>query len=313
MNLRIKVALAFLAVYLIWGSTYLAIRVAIETIPPFLMAGTRFVVAGLILYVLSTLRSSGSPSLSHWNRAFVIGGLMLLGGHGAVVWAEQWIPSGLVSLLVATMPLWMALMEWLHGGVKPNGRVAGGLFLGFAGVVLLVGGVEALGESQVDFAGAILVVFGAFLWANGSLFSRSAKLPSSQLLATAMEMIAGGLLLLLASLLAGEWNRVRLDLVSMRSIVAWIYLVVFGALVGFTCYIWLLKVTASARVSTYAYVNPIVAMFLGWALVNEPITLRNVFAAVIILSSVVVITTYRAREKIDKETENEKLSNDLKG
>jgi drug/metabolite transporter (DMT)-like permease len=226
---------------------------------------------------------------------------MLLGGHGAVVWTEQWVPSGLVSLLVATVPLWMVFLDWFSGGAKPSVRIVAGVVLGFVGVVLLVGGVESLGASSVDFIGAGLVMFGAFLWANGSLYSRSAKLPSSQLLATAMEMIAGGLLLLAASLVAGEWTRIRLDQVSLRSMLSWVYLVIFGALIAFTCYIWLLKVTTPARVSTYAYVNPIVAMFLGWSFANEPITTRNVLAALIILASVIAITTYQTQEKITKE------------
>jgi drug/metabolite transporter (DMT)-like permease len=297
-SLRGKLVLAFLAVYLIWGSTYLAIRVAEETLPPFFMAGTRFVVAGLILFAWVKLRGvSPRESKSHWGSALVVGGLMLMGGHGAVVWAEQWVPSGLVSLLVATVPLWMAFSYWLQGGSKPSLRVAGGLVLGFAGVVLLVGSLEDLGNANVGLIGGVVVVFGAFLWANGSLYSRSGKLPSSPLLATAMEMIAGGTLLLVASFVTGEWMRIRLDLVSMRSLIAWVYLVAFGALVAFTCYIWLLKTCSPSRVSTYAYVNPIVAMFLGWALAQEPITARNTLAAVTILASVIIITTRQTQEK----------------
>jgi drug/metabolite transporter (DMT)-like permease len=287
---------AFLAVYIIWGSTYLAIRFVEESLPPFFMAGTRFLLAGAILYIWARVRGDLKETRSDWGRAFVIGGLMLLGGHGAVVWAEQWVPSGLTSLLVGTVPLWMAFSDWLWNRRKPSLRVAGGLVLGFAGVALLVGGVESLGASSVDVAGAAIVVFGAFLWANGSLYSRSAKFPSSSLLGTALEMVAGGVLLLVASLVAGEWGRVRLDLVSARSLVAWVYLVVFGALVAFTCYIWLLRVSSPSRVSTYAYVNPIVAMLLGWAMANEPITTRNTLAAAIILVSVVIITTYQSKD-----------------
>lgn len=294
--LEAKVAAAFLAVYLIWGSTYLAIRFAIESLPPFFMAGTRFLLAGVIIYVLCKLRDSLHESRGDWGRAFVVGGLMLLGGHGAVIWAEQWVASGLTSLLVGTVPLWMALMEWGWNRHKPSLRVASGLVLGFAGVALLAGGVEGLGASSVDIAGAAIIVFGAFLWANGSLYSRSSRFQNLGLLGTGLEMVAGGVLLLMASLVTGEWSKVWLDTVSTRSLVSWVYLVMFGSLVGFTCYIWLLKVVSTAKVSTYAYVNPIVAMFLGWALANEPITARNLVAAIIILASVVVITTYRARE-----------------
>jgi len=273
--LRFQIAAAFAAVYLIWGSTYLAIRFVIETLPPFFMAGTRFLIAGLFLYVLARWRSNSQASLSHWGTAFVVGGFMLLGGHGAVVLAEQWIPSGLTSLLIATVPLWMGLIDWLRCGSKLDIKVAGGLVLGFAGVVLLIGSMEMLGGSYIDIIGAAIVVFGSFLWANGSLYSRSAKMPSSPFLATAMEMIAGGLLLLLASLITGEPGRVRLDLVSARSAIAWLYLIVFGSLIAFTSYTWLLKKTTTAKVSTYAYVNPVVAMFLGWALAGSHLQFRT--------------------------------------
>lgn len=222
---------------------------------------------------------------------------MLLGGHGAVVWAEQWVPSGLVSLLIATVPLWMVFVDWLRGGSQPSVRIAAGLILGFAGIVLLVGGLESLGESQVDLVGAAIIIFGAFLWANGSLYSRSARLPSSPLLAAAMQMMAGGLLLLLASLVTGEWLRIRLDLISARSLFSWVYLIIFGSLVAFTSYIWLLKATSPAKVSTYAYVNPVVAMILGWTLAEEPLTVRNILAAAIVLTAVILITTYQTKKK----------------
>lgn len=295
MSLRLRIAAAFLAVYIIWGSTYLAIQFVIESIPPFFMAATRFLLAGAILYVWARFRGAAKENKRHWRSAFLIGGLMLLGGHGAVVWAEQWVPSSLVSLLIASVPLWMVFIDWIRGGSKPNLRVGAGLLLGFSGVALLVSELEGLGMNSVDFIGAIIVVFGAFLWANGSLHSRSAELPSSPLLGTSMEMIGGGALLLLASLLSGEWFRLRLDAVSVRSAVSWVYLVVFGSLIGFTCYIWLLKMATPAKASTYAYVNPIVAMFLGWALANETLTIRNLAAAIIILTSVVIITTHNPK------------------
>ena len=294
--MQAKVAAAFAAIYIIWGSTYLAIRFVIETLPPFFMAGTRFVLAGVILYLWLRLRGASRPESSHWRVAFVVGGLMLLGGHGAVVWAEQWVPSGLTSLLIAVVPLWMVLLDSLRSKAKPNARVTAGLMFGFAGVALLVGRVETLSESTLDLAGAAILVLGAFLWANGSLYSRSAKSPSSPMLATAMEMIAGGALLLLASVVTGEWTRIRLDQVSLQSVLSWVYLVTFGSLVAFTSYIWLLKETSPERVSTYAYVNPIVAMFLGWALAGEQLTLQSALAATIILASVVVTTAHQAEK-----------------
>jgi drug/metabolite transporter (DMT)-like permease len=298
---RLKVAAAFLAVYIIWGSTYLAIRFVIESLPPFFMAGTRFLLAGTILYAWTRLHDRGRESKHDWGVAFVVGGLMLLGGHGAVVWAEQWVPSGLTSLLIGTVPLWMVFSDWLWNRHKPSLRVFAGLAMGFVGVILLAGGVGSLGASSVDVAGAAIIVFGAFLWANGSLYSRSTKTAGSPLMSTALEMVAGGILLLLASLTVGEWSRVRLDLVSERSLIAWVYLVVFGSLVAFTCYIWLLKVTTPTRVSTYAYVNPIVALFLGWVLAGEPLTLRSGLAAAIILAAVVLITTHQEKQKTEQK------------
>ena len=300
--MRAKVAAAFAAVYLIWGSTYLAISFVEESLPPFFMAGTRFLIAGSILYAWTRLRGTSRETRSDWGKMFVTGGLMLLGGHGAVIWAEQWVPSGLTSLLISTVPLWMVLSNYLWNRSKPNAKVAAGLALGFAGVILLAGGVEGLGASNVDITGATILVFGAFLWANGSLYSRSAKLSCSPLLGTAIEMLAGGLLLLIASLILGEWTHIRLDLVSARSAVSWVYLIVFGSLVGFTSYIWLLKNVPPSQASTYAYVNPIVAMFLGWALAHEPFSLRNAVAAAIILAAVVIITAYQTKEKSSEKT-----------
>ena len=294
-------AAAFAAVYLIWGSTYLAIRFVVETLPPFFMAGTRFIVAGAVLYLVMRLRGAQRPTKIHWRSVALIGGLMLMGGHGAVVWAEQWIPSGLTSLLIATVPLWMALLNWITTREKLNNKTVAGLVLGFAGVGLLLGDVTTMGEEHVTFIIGITVVLGALLWASGSLYSRSAKLPSPPLLATAMEMIAGGLVLLSASLVTGEWMRVRLDQVSLLSAVSWVYLVMFGSLIGFTCYMYLLKATTVERVSTYAYVNPVVALFLGMTLAEEPLSLQNLLAAAIILASVAIITLYGTRQTAGKE------------
>ena len=293
---RWQVATAFAAIYLIWGSTYLAIRIAIETFPPFLMAGMRFSVAGIILYLWSRQRGASRPMRSHWFAATVVGGLLLLVGNGGVVWAEQRVPSGLTALLVGMVPLWMALLEWLRpGGAKPLNGVIVGLTLGFLGMALLIGPVELAGGDHVDLVGAAVLIFASLSWATGSLYSRRAQLPASPLLATGMEMLAGGALLLIASLLAGEWMRFDASALSLRSWLALGYLIVFGALIGFTAYIWLLRVSTPAHVSTYAYVNPVVAIFLGWAFANEPLTARTLLAAAVIVAAVVIITTYRAR------------------
>ena len=295
--MRLKLGAAFLAIYIIWGSTYLAIRFVVETIPPFFMAGTRWIIAGLILYALTRTRSALSPTSLHWKHAFVIGGFLLLGGNGAVVWAEQWVPSGLTSLLIAIIPFWMVLLDSLHQRARPSIGVIVGLIIGFAGVTLLIGSIENIGENSMIIPGATIIMFGSFLWASGSLYSRSTETSSSQLQGVATQMIAGGILLLAASLITGEWTRVILNQVSTRSMLSWLYLIVFGSIVAFSSYIWLLKQTAPSLVSTHAYVNPVVAMILGWALADEALTSRNILAAIIIIISVAIITTYPVKKR----------------
>ncbi len=296
---RWQVIAAFAAVYLIWGSTYLGIRFAIETIPPYLMAGTRFLAAGVLLYVWQRLYGVPRPNRLHWRSALIIGGLLLLGGNGSVTWAEQRVPSGLASLLIATVPLWISLLDWLRpGGTRPGGRVIAGLVVGFVGMVVLVGPTSLAGGSQVDPAGALALLGAALSWAVGSLYSRTphAQQPDSPLMGTAIEMLAGGALLMMVALVRGELTRFDPAAVSLRSGLALGYLILFGAIVGFSCYIWLLKVTTPARASTYAYVNPIVAVFLGWALASEPLSPRTLIAAPMIIAAVVLITSYQPRQ-----------------
>jgi len=293
---RVALILAFAAVYLIWGSTYLAIRFAIETMPPLLMAAVRFLIAGGALYAWVRLRGEAPPRRDHWRAAAVVGGLMLLGGNGAVVWAEQVVPSGLTALLVAMVPLWMVLLDWLRPrGVRPAPLVLVGLALGLGGLAFLVGPQHILGGGQVDPRGAVVLALGCLSWSFGSVYSRHARLPASPLLGTAMEMLAGGVLLLAAAAIRGELAAVQPAAVSLRSTLALAYLVVFGSLVAFSAYVWLLRVTTPARASTYAYVNPVVAMLLGWALAGEPLTPRTLLAAGVIVGSVVMITSARVR------------------
>ncbi|MGH7546003.1 MAG: EamA family transporter, partial [Gemmatimonadota bacterium] len=283
----IAVGLAFAAVYLIWGSTYLAIRFAIETLPPFLMAGTRFAAAGAVLYAYTRWRGLPAPERAHWPAAIVIGGLLLLGGNGLLVWAETRVPSGIAALLIATVPLWMVLLEaWRRDGTRPGAATVAGLTAGFAGIVLLVGPGEFAGGGGVDLLGAGALTIASISWAFGSLYSRRANLPASPLVGISMEMLAGGAWLLLAGTLAGEWGRVDPGAVSPRSATALLYLTVFGSLVGFSSYIWLLRVSTPARVSTYAYVNPVVALFLGWALAGESLTPRTGLAVALVLAAV---------------------------
>jgi len=307
---RLKLVLAFAAVYLIWGSTYLAIRMAIETLPPFLMAGVRFVVAGVLLYAWARWRGAPSPGRTNWLAAGAVGGLMLLGGNGGVVWAEQRVPSGLTAVLIATVPLWIAILEWARGDARPSGRVAGGLIMGMAGIALLVGPGELAGGTGIDLVGAAVLLLASLSWATGSLYSRRARLPSSPLLATAMEMLAGGLLLLLAGLITGQAADFDPNRISLQSVVALCYLIAFGSLVAFTAYVWLLRVTLPAHAATYAYVNPVVAVFLGWALGGEPLTARTLLAAAIIVGAVLIITASqpRARQELAAGSEGAAIS-----
>lgn len=299
MNARLIVA--FATVYLIWGSTYLAIRFAIETLPPFGMAGTRFVLAGMVLFTIARLRGAAMPRAVHWRSATVVGALMLLGGNGGVVWAEQRVPSGLAALLIATVPLWMALLEWLRGETsRPSGKLALGLALGMAGVAWLASSGGTADGQRIDPLGALVLVGASLSWALGSLHARRARLPASPLFATALEMTMGGACLLAASLLRGEWSGFSLASVSARSAWSLVYLFLFGSLVAFTAYVWLLHHTTPTRAATYAFVNPLVAVVLGWAIVGETLTPVTLMAATVIIAAVVVIVTARSVSSIPK-------------
>jgi len=288
---RTRLLLAFAAVYLVWGSTYLAIRIAIATIPPLLMAGTRFLLAGVLLYGLSRLRGAPRPTRRNWRGAAIVGALLLLGGNGGVVLGERTVPSGVAALLVATVPVWMVLLDWLwRGAPRPGGRMFVGLLLGLAGIGLLVD-PGALGGAAIDPTGAAILLVGSLSWAVGSVYSRSAELPRHAMLSTGMEMLCGGGALVLAGAVRGELPSLHLSTISSASLLGLLYLVGFGSLVGFTAYSWLLEHAPAPRVSTYAYVNPIVAVALGWALLGEALTPRMLAAAAVIVAAVVLITT----------------------
>ena len=296
---RSHVIAAFAALYTIWGSTYLAIHYAVETIPPFLMGGTRFVIAGLILYALARQRGAVAPTRPQWRAATVTGILLLVGGNGAVIWSEQHVASGLVALIVAIVPLWMVTLDWLRpGGTRPGRAVFLGLALGLIGLVLLIGpdAIGARGASRIDARAALVPVVGSLLWALGSIFSRYAPRPSSAQLTTGMQMLAGGAAFLVVSLIAGEPRHFTFAAVTTPSWLGYLYLVTFGSLLGFTAYIYLLGATTPAKASTYAYVNPVVAVILGWAVVGEPLTPRMLAAAAIILGAVALITLANAKQ-----------------
>ena len=287
---RALVLTAYVTLYVVWGSTYLAIRYAVQTLPPFAMAGARFVLAGAILALWAWWRDGARATAANWRAATIAGTLLLAGGNGAVVWAEQRVPSGLAALLVASMPFWMVLADWVRpGGRAPRAGVMVGIVVGMMGIVLLVG-PGSLSGGGVDPAGATALVLGSLSWAIGSLYSRRAALPKSAILATGLEMLTGGGVLLLIAAVAGEYGRLDVAHASQASIAGYFYLVVFGSLIGFTAFAWLIRVSSPARVSTYAFVNPVVAVLLGWAIAHEPVGPRTVVAAAIIVGAVALIT-----------------------
>ena len=286
------VFLAFAAIYLLWGSTYLAMRFGIETIPPLLLAGTRHLTTGLILYPLLRARTGVRPTAAHWRTALITGTLLLFVGNGGVCWAEQTVPSGLTALLVAMVALWLVVIEWLRpGGARPGARVTAGLVMGFAGLALLVGPANLGGSGRINPVGAAVLILASFSWACGSLYSKHGQMPDSPLLGAAMQCLAGGIVLWVVGLLVGEGKALHLAGVSQRSWLGLGYLIVFGSCLGFTAYIYLLKHSTPARVGTYAFINPVVALFLGWALAGEPLTMRTGVAAAVILTAVVVVIT----------------------
>ncbi len=303
--MKTKVWMALLAIYIVWGSTYLAIRFAVETIPPYLMAGTRFLVSGLILYIWRRLAGDPSPTPRQWRSAIIVGLLLLLGGNGLVSWAEQQVASGVAALVVASIPLWMALIDALRPrGIKPDWKIVLGLLIGFGGIVLLVASSESHGIAQgMNLMGVGALLLAAFLWSIGSIIGRDADMPPSSLLATGIEMLAGAVGLFLAATLAGEWKVLNLSAVSMTSVLGLVYLITFGSLVGFTSYAWLLRNAPVSLVSTYAYVNPVVAIFLGAWLARELINLPIVISALIIIASVVVINMSK-KAKVPEEIES---------
>jgi drug/metabolite transporter (DMT)-like permease len=285
---RWRIALAFLAVYLCWGMTYLAMRIAVKDIPPHVMSGARFLLAGSLLYLWTRSQGVPAPTGKQWRAAAVVGAFLLLGGNATVAWAEQRVPSGLAAVLIAVAPIWMVGFEWARGGSQPGLRVITGLLLGLTGVGLLVY-PNGSATSEVNLLWAMMLVFASASWAWGSVVSKSSPLPPSPFLATGMEMVAGGAIILVAAALAGQFSHFRPADVSLDAVLAWLFLVIFGSLVGFTAYVWLLGVTSIAKAGTYAYVNPIVAVFLGWAVLREPVTIRTMAAALVILVGVALV------------------------
>ncbi|MEO8197049.1 MAG: EamA family transporter [Thermoanaerobaculia bacterium] len=287
---RGKTLAALLAVYLVWGSTYLAIRFAITSLPTFSMAGARYLIAGTLLYGWGRMRGGARPGAKTLVPIALIGALLLVGGNGLVVWAEHRIASGIAALLIATEPLCIALLlPFFSTGRRPGLRTWVGIVAGLAGVFVLVGGFSGMGSGGIDAGGALAVVAASFFWALGSLYSTRARLPASPWIATGSQMLAGGALLFLIGGAAGEWTAFEPAKVTAPALWAFAYLVTFGSIVAFMAYAYLLRNAQPTVVSTYAFVNPIVAVLLGWWVVDEPVSGRIVLAAALILAALVAI------------------------
>lgn len=292
------VILAFALVWVCWGSTYLAIRWAVEVFPPYMMAGSRFLVAGVILYGLTRWRGEvpAPPSKIHWRNAAIIGAFLLVGANGSVTWAEKWVPSGLAALIIASAAFWMVLLDWLQpGGKRPSAAVGAGLVVGFAGMLILFWGKEDVRADRQIFIGSIAILLGALSWSFGSILSRRLSHPASSGLTTAMQMLTAGAIMFLIGLARGEyaqisWGHDHL----MKAVGSFWFLVVAGSLLGFTSYTFILKVSTPAKVATYAYVNPLVAVLLGATLGQEIISGRMLVAAGLILGAVALISTFRS-------------------
>lgn len=286
-----------IAIYITWGSTYLGIAIAIKTVPPFLMSSVRFLIAGALMYAWCRWRGVGAKiSWRELGACFVVGtGLAI--GNGGVVWGEQYIPTGIASILVATSPFWMVLMTRIAFRDQVRPLVWIGLAVGFAGLVLLVAPISG---GSLKVVGVVSLLCASLGWAAGSVFSRSVALPSSPQLSTALQMVAIAVVLGIASAISGEPAQLRVQSVSGQSVAAFVYLIIFGSLVGFTCYTWLLQVAPISMVSTYAYINPVVAVVLGWIVLQEQISLRTVFAGAIVLLGVALILLGRV-QTVDQE------------
>ena len=292
--MKIRILVAMLAIYLVWGSTYLAIRFAVETIPPFIMAGTRYLIPGILLFAWRRLAGDPAPTRKQWIAGSIVGLFLLLGGNGLVSWAEQRVELGVAALIIGTAPIWMVLFDAALAHKWPRWQVIIGLLAGFGGILLLVGPDSLFGgQPHYDLLGLGILMLAALFWSIGSIYSRGADLPPSPLLGTAIEMLAGSAGLYLASLASGEWKSFNIAIISQNSLLGLLYLILFGTLIGFVAYTWLLRNAPISLVSTYAYVNPLVAILLGNWLAQEPLNWHVALSAAIIIGSVVLINSFK--------------------
>jgi len=302
-HFTVKKIIAFAMISVFWGISYMAIRLAIDTIPPLLMAGIRFTIAGILLVVYCMLRYKILPALSDWRQAAVPGILMFVLGNGNLTWAEQYVPSGLASLIIAMLAVWIVLIDWLiYKSRRPDIATGLAIFLGLAGVTLLsVSGDEMLlptEHSGISFLGGIFIlVFASISWASGSVYARyiHTKLPILYMIG--MQILIGGLVLFVIGTWQGEWQDFSINKITIQSYFAMFYLVVFASILAYSAYIWLMRVSSPAMVGTYAFFNPLVAVFLGWLLLKEPLTLQTGAAAALILSSIFIVNRKRRQNR----------------
>ncbi len=299
--MKSKVWLALLALYIVWGSTYLGIKFAIETIPPFFHAGIRFLISGLILVTWQRSAGHAMPTRKQWISTAIIGTLLLLGGNGLVAWAEQFIPSGIAALIIGSIPMFLVIGEAIRpNGVKPTWQGIVGLVIGFVGIFILVGPSEISGSAtKLNPFGVAALLSAALFWTIGSIYSKTADLPKSSLMNTGAQMLMGSMGLFIVSLITGELNGWDVTAVSARSLYGLSYLILVGSLIGFVSYGWLLQNAPISLVSTYAYVNPIVAVLLGNWFANEVLEPRIWLAAGIIIGSVIFINSTRPKVKYE--------------
>lgn len=287
---------AFAAIYLVWGSTYLVVRYAIETIPPFLMFGSRCVVAGIMLFLLARWKGASPPTASQWRAAVLIGFLLIAVASSLVAWAEKKVPSSIAALIVSSLPLWMVLFDRRNG--RPSFMTIAGLVIGFSGVIVLVINGKDYDNKPLEFVPVAACVFATLAWATGSLLNRDVDKPDSPLMTVAAQMIAGGLLTVLVGVAIGEGSEFSFAAVTMRSFAAWCYLLAFGSLLAYPAYIWLLTVSPPAKVSTYAFVNPPIAVALGCTIGGEPFSQQLLVASILIIVAVVMIVLPRSKPTV---------------
>ena len=294
-----KILLAFAIIYLVWGSTFLAIRIGVREVPPFLLAGMRFLVAGLILCGWMMARGERSPSIRQWASVILIAFMIFVLDYGLLFWAEQRVPSGIAAVMMATIPVFMALSEIIFLRTqKATIRLALALLIGIGGVSVLMSSSLNLGGAPIDSRGAVALIIASFNWSLGSALMRKLPLPHSKVMSSGAQMLAGGVLLILAAAALGEFRNFSPSAVSREAWLSLVYLIVAGSIVGFTAYVWLLHHESPTKVGTYAYVNPVVAVLIGYFFGGEALGLRTILGTLLVLISVVVITTTRSKKGI---------------